>query len=114
LTLGTSWANNGQMAFGFFAREWVRTCDECGYSWRVPRSIARRGIRGTSAIAFGGQSISARYSPSGGGGLRSGIGARAELMEGFQICAKCGVDNFSQRPIRRGEAPAPGAVPPHQ
>ncbi len=38
------------MAFGFFAREWIRTCKECGYSWQVPRSFARRGIRGTSAI----------------------------------------------------------------
>jgi hypothetical protein len=113
LTFGPPGANNGLMAFGFFAREWERSCKECGYSWRVPRSIARRGIRGTSAIGFGGQSISARYSPSGGGGLRSGIGARAELMEGFQICARCGVDNFSQRPVRRGEAPVPGAVPPH-
>ena len=102
------------MAFGFFfAREWVRTCNECGYSWRVPRSIARRGIRGMSAISFTGQSISARYGPTGGTSLRSGIGARAELMEGFQICAKCGVDDFSQRPARSSDV-TPGAVPPHR
>ena len=103
------------VAFGFFAREWVRTCDECGYTWRVPRSIARRGIRGMSGVSSGGQAISARYSPSGGTAFRAGIGARADLMEGFQICARCGVDNFSQRPARRDEAPEPGAVPPaHQ
>jgi predicted nucleic-acid-binding Zn-ribbon protein len=112
LTLGTTWANNGVMAFGFFAREWVRTCDACGYTWRVPRSIARRGIRGMSGISAGGQAISARYSPSGGGAFQSGIGARAELMEGFRLCAKCGTDDFSQRPVRRGEI-VPGAVPPH-
>jgi hypothetical protein len=100
------------VAIGFFAREWERTCNECGYGWRVPRWIARLGIHGMSAISFTGQSISASYGPSGGTSLRSGIGARAAHMEGFQICARCGVDNFSQRPVRRGEI-VPGAVPPH-
>jgi predicted nucleic-acid-binding Zn-ribbon protein len=112
LTVGTPRADNGVMVIGFFARVWVRTCNECGYSWQVPRSIARRGIRGMSGITAAGQSVSARYSPSGGTAFQSGIGARAELMEGFQICAKCGVDDFSQRPARRDEV-APGAVPPH-
>jgi hypothetical protein len=112
LTTGPAWANNGLVAFGFFAREWVRTCNECGYSWRVPRSIARRGIRGMSGMSAGGQAISARYSPGGGASFRAGIGARAAQMEGFQICARCGVDNFSQRPVRRDEAPEPGGVPP--
>ena len=31
-------------------------------------------------------------------------------MEGFRVCAKCGADDFTQRPCRRGETP-PGAVP---
>jgi hypothetical protein len=34
--------------------------------------------------------------------MRSGIAARADLMEGFQICARCGVDHFTQRPVVRG------------
>jgi hypothetical protein len=117
LTASTPWANNELVAIGFFAREWVRTCNECGYSWRVPRSIARRGIRGMSAMNFVGRTASAGYggpnrSPISTSRIHSDIGARAELMEGFQICAKCGVDDFSQRPARRGDV-APGAVPPH-
>ncbi len=105
------------MAFGFFAREWVRTCNECGYSWRVPRKIARRGIRGMSAINFTGRIATAGYGganrlPISTGQVHSDIGARAELMEGFRICARCGVDDFSQRPARRGDAALPGAVPP--
>jgi hypothetical protein len=32
-------------------------------------------------------------------GLSADIGARAELMEGFRVCAKCGADNFTQRPV---------------
>ncbi len=91
------------MPIGFFAREWERTCGECGYAWRVPRSIARRGIRGMSAMSAMGATRGAWASNSSLSGMRSGIAGRAELMEQFRICAKCGVDNFTQRPVRRGE-----------
>jgi hypothetical protein len=33
--------------------------------------------------------------------LTAGIAARAETMEAYRICAKCGVDQFTQRPVRR-------------
>ena len=94
-------ANNERVPFGFLAREWERTCAECGCTWRVPRKIARRGIRGMSGLSVHGQTLSARSSNAALGSLRSGIGARAELMEGYQICAKCGVDDFTQRPVPR-------------
>ena len=78
------------MPIGFFAREWERTCSECGYTWRVPRSIARRGIRGMSAISMRGQFVDPRASNAAAARqMQSGIGARADLMEGFQICARC-------------------------
>jgi predicted nucleic-acid-binding Zn-ribbon protein len=96
---------------GFFAREWERTCRECGYAWRVPRSIARRGIRGLAAVSVEGATQASWRSNSSLSGMQSGIAGRAELMEQFRICAKCGVDNFTQRPVRRGEAAA-GQVPP--
>ncbi len=98
------------MPIGWFAREWERTCNECGYTWRVPRAIARRGIRGGSAMLVAGATRGAWASNSSMGSMRSGIAARAELMEQFRICAKCGVDSFTQRPCRRGET-VPGAVP---
>ena len=103
-------ANNERVPIGFFAREWERTCNECGYTWRVPRSIARRGIRGMSASSVMGATRGSWRSNSSLGGMRSGIEGRAELMEQFRICARCGVDNFSQRPARRGETAA-GQVP---
>jgi hypothetical protein len=104
-------ANNERVPIGFFAREWERTCNDCGYTWRVPRSIARRGIRGVSAFSVMGATRSGSWRGDGNmGGLRSGIASRAELMEQFRICARCGVDNFSQRPARRGETDA-GQVP---
>ena len=100
------------MPIGFFARQWERTCRQCGYTWRVPRSIARRGTRGMSAVSFTGRTAAAGWrSPIGTSRIRADIGARAEQMEGFRICAKCGVDDFTQRPCRRGETLPPGAVP---
>jgi hypothetical protein len=40
-------------------------------------------------------------SPRGGSDYRGGIQARAELMEGFRTCSKCGADHFTQRPVTR-------------
>ncbi len=85
------------------ASEYERTCQECGYSWRVPRSIARRRIRGISAITVTGAAREGGFGQPGGPGLsdlQRGIGARAETMEGYRICAKCGVDKFTQHPVR--------------
>jgi hypothetical protein len=86
------------MLLGFFAREWERTCAECGYTWRVPRSIARGGIRGMS---MGSNARAARMSPRYGAEYRAGVEARADLMEGFRTCEKCGADHFTQRPVTR-------------
>jgi hypothetical protein len=88
---------------GLRAAEYERTCTECGYTWRVPRSIARRGIRGMSAMTFMGAARENSFGQPGGpglGSLSSGIAARAETMEGFRICSKCGIDKFTQRPVR--------------
>ena len=97
------------MGIGLFAREWERTCSECGYTWRVPRSIARRGIRGMSATTVRGATAGPMHDTRNVDALSASIEARAELMEGFRVCAKCGADNFIQRPCRRGET-GPGAV----
>lgn len=40
--------------------------------------------------------------PGGSGldNLEADIAARAEVTEAYRICAKCGVDKFTQRPVR--------------
>jgi predicted nucleic-acid-binding Zn-ribbon protein len=83
-----------------FAREFERTCKECGYSWLVPRAVARRAWRGISAISVGGAT---RAAASAGtpADLSAGIEAHAEEMESYRICAKCGADDFTQRPVPR-------------
>ena len=78
-------AVDGLMGLGLFAREWERTCSECGYTWRVPRSIARRGIRGMSAWTVRRATAGPMHDTSNVGALSADIEARAELMEGFRI-----------------------------
>jgi hypothetical protein len=56
-----------------------------------------------SAMSVRGQ-YGSRIATTSGRRLVAGIADRAELMEGYQICAKCGVDDFTQRPCRRDEA----------
>lgn len=92
-------ADYGRVALALFAREYERTCNECGYTWRVPRSIGRRGIRGISAMYALGTSQAPGRTMSHA--LTDAVGARAEVMESYRLCAKCGVDDFSQRPVRR-------------
>jgi hypothetical protein len=56
-----------------------------------------------SAIAVHGQAAGGRRDLGRGTGpsaLEASIGSRAEQMESFRICAKCGVDNFAQRAAR--------------
>jgi hypothetical protein len=63
-----------------------------------------------AAVSVEGATRGAWRSNSSLRGLNSAIAGRAELMEQFRICARCGVDNFTQRPVRRDET-APGQVP---
>jgi predicted nucleic-acid-binding Zn-ribbon protein len=102
LTVLRKGAENGLVGISWFAKEYERTCAECGYSWRVPRSIARRGTRTSpgfrltrttqpGSIGQPGQNDLAR--------LQANIISRAEQMEAFRICAKCGIENFTQRPV---------------
>lgn len=110
MTAGGRRADDRLVGLGLFAREWERTCSECGYTWRVPRSIARRGIRGMSAMTVRGATAGPMHDTHNVSGLSADIQARAELMEGYRVCAKCGADDFTQRPCRRSEtATAEGA-----
>jgi predicted nucleic-acid-binding Zn-ribbon protein len=96
-----TWRQATSVFDALFARQFRRTCNECGYSWLVPRSIARRGIRGMSAASVAGSAREATLTGASAD-LGAGIEARAEVMESYRICAKCGVDDFSQLPARRG------------
>jgi hypothetical protein len=94
--------NNEKVHIRLFASEWERTCAACGYTWRVPRAIARGGVRGMSSVSL--RSAGARPRAGGSGSFaatRGIIETRAEQIEGFRKCAKCGADEFTQRPSPR-------------
>jgi predicted nucleic-acid-binding Zn-ribbon protein len=89
------------MRFPWQPAEYARTCAECGYTWRVPRSAARRRFRSISAlnIAWGGTMIDRAE-------LRNeiqSIEAQNQPVETFRHCPKCGADHFTQRPLRHTE-----------
>lgn len=99
-------------------RNYERSCDDCGYTWLVPRAIARPRKRfGTPS----GYSISVAAGP---GGVVSALRDRAALeqvernlasaraaagrgggtagrvIEDFARCTQCGSEEYSQRPLR--------------
>jgi predicted nucleic-acid-binding Zn-ribbon protein len=91
-----------RMRFPWRSREYERTCVECGYTWRVPRSAARRRVGSISAfsVAPAGSSIDraelAREINS--------IEAENSPAETLRHCPECGADDFTQRALRGGSS----------
>lgn len=80
------------------AQEYVRTCVECGYAWRVPRLARRRRIRSISMF-----SVAPRGRTIDRGELGrevDAISAEGQATATFRRCPKCGADHFAQSPSR--------------
>jgi hypothetical protein len=78
------------------AREYERTCDDCGYVWRVPKAVARPRLQDPEGRGRGG-------GPSGQGFMEGVIEANAALSEraaASRRCPKCESDHYKQRTIR--------------
>jgi predicted nucleic-acid-binding Zn-ribbon protein len=76
-------------------REYERTCGNCGYAWRVPRSVVKtRPISG-----FTGPANRSRYSRVGTADPRvAGSEAIDEVDEAYRCCPRCGSDRYTQQP----------------
>ena len=65
-----------------------------------------------SAMTVRGATAGPMHDTHGVAALSADIEARAELMEGYRVCAKCGADDFTQRPCRRSETATVDLPPP--
>jgi ribosomal protein S27AE len=82
-------------------REYERTCGNCGYAWRVPRSVVRtRPISGFTGSA----NRHRNWRVSVADPRVAGSEAIDEVEEAYRCCPRCGSDRYTQRP-----APADGA-----
>ena len=83
------------------AVEYIRTCADCGCTWRVPRAFARHRFPSLSTSIV---ENNLRTRPTGGldpQRMPPSSGAAADGQEEtFWLCPKCGSEHFSQRPAR--------------
>ena len=89
------------MRFVWQRADLARTCEKCGYTWRVPRSAARRRVRSISMFNAAPNSRSlnelARQVAS--------ISAENQVFETYEHCPECGADRFTQHAVRDDDPP---------
>jgi predicted nucleic-acid-binding Zn-ribbon protein len=76
----------------------ARTCEECGYTWRVPRSAAKRRLRSISMF-----NVAPNWRTLDRGELArevASISAENQTVKTFQHCPKCGAERFTQHAVR--------------
>jgi hypothetical protein len=78
-----------------FPRGYERTCQSCGYVWRLSRNQAKFRPRRPTAIRprLGTVPMSAVHASE------SSFAEQLQLSDQFRHCAACGSRNFSQRPL---------------
>ncbi len=82
-------------------REYERTCDDCGTSWRVPKAIAHPRLEGLP-MRGSGMTVVTR-ADAVVEAADAVVEANAELAEraaAFRRCPKCESDHYKQRSIR--------------
>jgi hypothetical protein len=71
------------------ARDYERTCGDCGYVWLVPRWAVHPPMQGLPIKGAG-------Y------GVKAVVAHNADLAEeasAFRVCAKCGSVHYTQRRV---------------
>jgi hypothetical protein len=75
------------------ARQYERTCADCGNCWRVPRQLAKH-------VKPARLSHSGRASPYVDAADAEAYDRRVEVFEAYRVCPKCSSQHYSQRPVR--------------
>jgi hypothetical protein len=93
------------MQFPWPAREFERTCANCGYIWQVPRGFVRRPFQSISGLSTGVRIRGSAMDPRGLDNSQLSAQVRAieeigEETEAFKSCPRCGSQQFAQRPVR--------------
>lgn len=82
------------------AREYERTCDDCGTSWRVTKAVAHPHMQGLP-MARGGRSAGGSDSAAARANAVAEANAKlAERAAASRRCPKCESDHYKQRAIR--------------
>ena len=92
------------MRFGWQRPDLARTCGKCGYTWRVPRSVAKRRMRSISAF-----NVAPNSRTLDRGELAreiASISAENQALETYQHCPKCGAGQFTQHAVRNDDPPS--------
>jgi hypothetical protein len=79
------------------AREYERTCDDCGYVWRVPKDVARPHLRDPEIL---GRGAGGSGQPGPMEGVLAANAALSERAAASRRCPKCESDHYKQRTIR--------------
>ena len=86
------------------AREYERTCDQCGCSWRAPRSGQRKPISGFSVAPRGVPQglATGQFNPVVPDSDPELVSSEAisKAAAAFGRCPKCGSDRYTQRLVR--------------
>jgi hypothetical protein len=88
--------DNGAMRLPGQAREFERTCRQCGYTWWVPRSAHRRR-GGISAYSHGPRGL---YSVPGNAREVAASEAVSAVDTAYAHCPRCDSERYTQQPVR--------------
>jgi hypothetical protein len=72
--------------------EYERTCEDCGYMWRLNRQLAKFQARGRIPLLARGRS----HRPAR---IASSARRQGSLIAEINRCAKCGGKRFTQKPL---------------
>lgn len=89
------------MRFVWQRPDLVSTCEEGGYTWRVPRSAAKRRLRSISMFNAAPNSQSRRELAR----QIASISAENQAFETYQQCPECSAERFTQHAVRDDDPP---------